>query len=329
MLFRIARNRTGGEITHYDVYEIPVTRGMTVLDVLFKIQDEKDPTLSFRNSCRGAVCGSCAVLVNKMPMLACRTQVLRLRETKTDLTKFPALENTPSEWDPDAEILIEPLPNLSVLKDLVVDMTPFFNALKRMRLWTNPVEGDEPRRQSPDDRKLIDRYANCILCAICYGSCPVNARTTEYLGPAALAKAWRFYQGTRIEDRSRYLEAATISEGAPMCDLIMNCVRVCPKGVAPGGAIRRFKQVQWCSESNPLCRPSQPRSTTIQTKPACEVSHQSDVAIQSPLCEKPLQPAVESTEPDVQVQSCGVENIVNHVMMPKLIQSACHAEYPI
>ncbi|MHA1771768.1 MAG: succinate dehydrogenase/fumarate reductase iron-sulfur subunit [Candidatus Thorarchaeota archaeon] len=242
MLFRVARSRSGEKISHYDLYKVDVKKGMTVLDALFQIQNYMDPSLSFRYSCRGAVCGSCAMLINKVPRLACRTQILELADTEVKLKPFLALTEAPLGWNPETEVLVEPLPNLPILKDLIVDMAPFFDALKQLELWVVPKEGTEPRKQSPEERKLIDRYVNCILCGLCYGSCPVNAEHKEYLGPAALAKSWRFYQDTRIEERERYLQAALAPNGAPLCDLVMNCVRVCPKDVAPGGAIRRIKQ---------------------------------------------------------------------------------------
>ncbi len=80
------------------------------------------------------------------------------------------------------------------------------------------------------------------MCALCFGSCPINADREEYLGPAALAKSWRFYEDSRADNKELYLEAAKAPEGAPLCELIYNCVKVCPKGVAPGGAIRKIKE---------------------------------------------------------------------------------------
>ncbi len=243
MMFRIARSRDGGSITHYDLYKVDAKKGMTVLDALFQIQDRMDPSLSFRYSCRGAVCGSCSMLINKNPRLACRTQVTDVKGSDMKLKPFTKLSEVPKGWNPEVEILIEPLPNMPILKDLVVDMTRFYDALQSMKLWSETIEGDTPRTQSPDERGKIERYVNCILCAICYGSCPVNAEKEEYLGPAALAKAWRFHEDSRISDPSRYVEAANKPEGAPLCDLIMNCVKACPKGVAPGGAIRELKNL--------------------------------------------------------------------------------------
>ena len=241
MKMRIARSREGSKISHYDLYKIELQKGMTILDALFQIQDKMDPSLSFRYSCRGAVCGSCSMLINKEPRLACRTQVSEVQENAMRLKEFPALTTTPPGWNPDEEILIEPLPNMPVEKDLVVDMTKFYRALETMKLWVDAEEGEEARLQSPADRKRIERYVNCILCAICYGSCPVNAVRAEYLGPAALTKAWRFAEDSRVKKPERYIEAATTLNGATLCDLVMNCVKACPKGVAPGGAIRKLK----------------------------------------------------------------------------------------
>ncbi len=243
MMLRIARSRDGGEISHYDLYKIESKKGMTVLDALFQIQDRMDPSLSFRYSCRGAVCGSCAMLINGEPRLACRTQLESVGGGGLNLRSFPALESSPRGWNPDSEILVEPLPNLPILKDLVVDMSTFYNALESMHLWADPVEGGSPGLQTPEERSRIDRLVNCILCAICFGSCPVNAENGDYVGPAALAKAWRFHEDSRTVNPQRYTESATSQNGAPLCDLVMNCVKACPKGVAPGGAIRKIKEL--------------------------------------------------------------------------------------
>ena len=243
MMFRVARSREGGTIAHYDLYKVDLRKGMTVLDVLFQIQDFMDESLAFRYSCRGAVCGSCAMLVNKIPVLACRTQVSSLKDSSLKLKPFAALTDSPQGWNPETEVLVEPLPNLPILKDLVVDMTRFYEALEFLKLWAEPAKGGEPRSQSPAERKKIERYVNCIMCALCFGSCPINAEKEEYVGPAALAKAWRFSEDSRTEESKRYLEAANAPTGSSLCNLIYNCVKVCPKGVAPGGAIRELKEL--------------------------------------------------------------------------------------
>lgn len=135
MMFRIARSRDGGEISHYDLYKVQVHKGMTVLDALFQIQDRMDPSLSFRYSCRGAVCGSCSMLIDKEPRLACRTQVTTIQDGDMKLKPFAPLTDEPVGWNKDTEILIEPLPNFPILKDLVVDMKKFYDALENLRLW--------------------------------------------------------------------------------------------------------------------------------------------------------------------------------------------------
>ena len=241
MMFRIARSRDGSSITHYDLYKVDVKKGMTVLDALFQIQDRMDASLSFRYSCRGAVCGSCSMLINKEPRLACRTQVAVIQSYDMKLNPFPAISEVPTGWNTNSEILIEPLPNMPILKDLVVDMTKFYEALESMNLWSNTEDGDSLRSQSPKERMRIERYVNCILCALCYGSCPVNAEKAEYVGPAAIAKAWRFHEDTRSPEPEWYAKVAKQPEGAPLCDLIFNCVKACPKDVAPGGAIKKLK----------------------------------------------------------------------------------------
>lgn len=243
MIFRIARSRDGGTISHYDLYKVDIKKGMTVLDALFQIHDRMDHSLSFRYSCRGAVCGSCSMLINKEPRLACRTQLREVKKSDMKLKSFPGISEKPVGWNPELEILVEPLPNMPILKDLVVDMTKFYEALESMKLWSDTEEGETPRSQSIDERKKIERYVNCILCALCYGSCPVNAENEEYVGPAALAKAWRFHEDTRTPEPTRYEKVAKQPKGAPLCDLVMNCVKACPKGVAPGGAIRKLKNL--------------------------------------------------------------------------------------
>ncbi len=243
MQFRVARSRDGDKVTHYDKYSVDVRKGMTILDVLFEIQDKLDPSLSFRYSCRGAICGSCAILIDKEPRLACKTQVSSVKRDSMKLKAFPALTEEPEGWNKEKEILIEPLPNLPILKDLVVDMDKFYAALENLLLWATPANGEPPRNQSPEDRKKIERYVGCIMCALCYGSCPVNAKHPDYAGPSALAKGYRFIEDTRTKDRERFIDSVTSPNGAPLCDLIMNCVKACPKGVAPGGAIRKLKEL--------------------------------------------------------------------------------------
>lgn len=238
MKFKI--KRFDGENSKYEIFEVKPNTQMSVLEALFQIQDETDSTLAFRYSCRGAVCGSCAMLINKKQRLACRTQVSEIADEKV-LTISPYGPLAKPEFKAGDEILIEPLPNLSVIKDLVVDMKPFFKHYESVEPWFG-VE-DTTRQEnlmSQKDTKKVDRYASCILCGLCYGACPVSTRDRDYLGPAALAKAWRFYIDPRFPDRQKMLPGVNFTNGVWECERVYRCVEVCPKQVPPTIAITGF-----------------------------------------------------------------------------------------
>ncbi len=230
----------------YDVFEFEPETGMTVLGALFFIQDRFDDSLAFRYSCRGAVCGSCAMLINKVPRLACRTQLSSLlEETDTiNLKPYPAIEEVKEPWNPQEEVLVEPLPHLPILKDLIVDMDKFFKFYRAMQPVFKPA--DEPpekeRFMEPSAVKELEKFTNCVLCAACFGACPVDGKAPDYFGPAALAKLYRFHIDPReSQDDSRLLLANNAS-GWWGCEFHGNCMRVCPKGVPPNLAIARVRQ---------------------------------------------------------------------------------------
>ncbi len=231
----------------YKDYEVPALEGMPVLGALFWIRDRIDPTLSFRSSCRGAVCGTCAMMINRVPRLACRTQVRALLEGDLDIELKPhaGLEEEEVEWDPSREVLVEPLPNLSPVKDLVAHMDPFFEAYMKVRPVFEPeneVEGGRERLMEPSAVKELEMFTNCILCGLCYGSCPVNSVNPEYLGPAALAKLFRFHLDPREKGDGARLELAVNENGWTACEFHTNCRKVCPKGVPPNLAIGKAKR---------------------------------------------------------------------------------------
>jgi succinate dehydrogenase / fumarate reductase iron-sulfur subunit len=203
---------------HFEPYRIKVVSGLTVLMVLLRIRDEIDGTLSFRSSCRSAVCGSCAMVINGKIDLACRTQVAAFGS------------NT---------IILEPLPNFEIIKDLVVDMTPFWNMYEKMRPYLIRTSPDPDREieQSEEERNRIDQFVNCILCACCYGACPVLSRDPEYAGPAALAKLERFVLDSRDERPASALDAVNNEKGVWGCDTILRCIDACPKDVRPTDSI--------------------------------------------------------------------------------------------
>ena len=132
MKLKVYRYNEGMASPHYDTFKLELTPGLTVLGALFQFQEKFDDSLAFHYSCRGAVCGTCAMLINKVPRLACRTQVASLLkgELQMNLVPYPAIEETTVPWNPEEEILVEPLPHLPVIKDLIVDMTKFFKYYK-------------------------------------------------------------------------------------------------------------------------------------------------------------------------------------------------------
>ena len=241
--FLIYRNSGNGNI-HSDRFEVPISKGMSILEVLFYIQDYFDSSLAFRYACRGAICGSCGMTIDKVPLLACRTQVLIIKSTKkpVNLPEFKFGDH--KDWDPETEILIEPLPNMVVLKDLVVDMDPFWKFYRKVepyftRSWND--KGPESS-QSPSQMKTIEKLVYCILCGLCW-ACPVNRENPNYLGPAQLAKADRFIRDSRItDDRQESILSQVLEDDAvPACKKFFVCNRVCPKGVLPGTAIKDIR----------------------------------------------------------------------------------------
>ena len=242
MRFKVWRSGKGGKEARYESYDVQTTPGMSVLEALFAIQDEYDDSLAFRYACRGAVCGSCAMTINREPRLACRTQVSESPQMKSlSLRRFPGLAGSET-WNRDEEILIEPLPNLPIERDLIVDMSRFYDAYKKTRPWLNAEEGQKGfSKASPQDVAKVEKFANCILCAACFGACPVCERDSSYLGPAALAWSYRFYDDVRETSPAEKIARAAERDGVPGCEFIYNCVKVCPKDVAPAMAIRKLK----------------------------------------------------------------------------------------
>lgn len=242
MMFKVWRSEKGGKDGKYMTYEVQPGPGMSVLDALFAIQEKYDDSVAFRYSCRGAVCGSCAMTVNREPRLACRTQVLELAKKKpVGLRPFEGLEKE-TDWDRSSEILIEPLPNMPILKDLIVDMTRFYEHYRKVKPWMERLEDARSySHMTPLEVVKVEKYANCILCACCFGACPVCEKNTQYHGPAALSWSLRFVDDSRVKDKKERLLLVGQHDGAPGCEFIYNCVRVCPKNVAPAGAIRILK----------------------------------------------------------------------------------------
>jgi succinate dehydrogenase/fumarate reductase iron-sulfur protein len=208
---------------HFSSYALKLEESQSVLGALMEIQDRLDPSLSFRYSCRGAVCGSCGMAVNGSLVLACRTLL------------FSLLPGT---------ITVEPLPNLEIQRDLVVDMEPFWKAYQSIQPWLH-TQGALPEQEytvSERERSRIDQFVNCILCACCYGACPVIGRDPDYLGPAALAKLYRFVGDVRDRRENALLEKVDNPQGVWGCDTVFRCIDACPKEVRPTDGISALRR---------------------------------------------------------------------------------------
>jgi succinate dehydrogenase (ubiquinone) iron-sulfur subunit len=201
--------------------------GPMVLDALVKIKNEQDPTLTFRRSCREGICGSCAMNIGGVNTLAC---LCYIDKTATKVTK------------------ISPLPHMYVIKDLVPDMSNFYEQYKSIEPWLHADKNPKPSSstefiQSVEDRKKLDGMYECILCACCSTACPSywwNA--DEYLGPAVLMQAYRWISDSRDQNSSERLHQLNDSMALFRCHTIMNCSKVCPKHLNPGKAIAEIKK---------------------------------------------------------------------------------------
>jgi succinate dehydrogenase / fumarate reductase iron-sulfur subunit len=240
MNLKVFRYHAGMDKPRYDTFRMEPVPGMTVLTALFAAQEQFDESLAFRYSCRGAVCGSCAMLINNVPRLACRTQVQALLDGKLTVPLSPSpAYGAKVPWNPAEEILVEPLPHLPVIRDLVVDMSPFFTAYRTLYPVFRPADAlpEKEYPMDPAEVKNLEPYINCILCAACFGACPVNAKNPRYAGPAALAQLYRFFIDPREKSGPSRLDRGDNPDGWWACEFHTNCRRVCPRGVPPDRAI--------------------------------------------------------------------------------------------
>lgn len=216
----------GTETGRYQEYEVPRLESQTVLDVVTYIQRRLDPTLSYRFACRVGMCGSCAMTVNGKARWTCRTHVSKVAENEC--------------------MEIAPLRNLAVVKDLVTDMRPFFDkwAQAQGRFQGRQTREDDFARVRPDSekRKLADAGIECIGCGVCYSSCDVVSWNPDYLGPAALNRAWTLVNDVRdIANRSR-LVAVAGDAGCHACHTHMSCTERCPTQLSPTAGIAGLKR---------------------------------------------------------------------------------------
>ena len=221
---RVWRGQEQGE---YQTYEVPRRPSQTVLDIVTYIQREIDPSLSYRFACRVGVCGSCAMVVNGQARWTCRTHVDKVVE--------------------DEQLEIAPLRNLPVVKDLVTDMAPFFDkwAKAKGQFQGSTTRHDEFARVEPESkqRQAVDVAIECIGCGVCYSSCDVVSWRPDYLGPAALNRAWTLMNDVRDTAKQERLEAVVNDAGCLACHTHTSCTELCPKQLAPTASIAGLKRM--------------------------------------------------------------------------------------
>ena len=221
---RIWRGRQEGR---FETYQVPRRESQTVLDVVTYVQRFVEPSLSYRFSCRVGMCGSCAMTVNGVARWTCRTHVGKV-------AKGNALE-------------IAPLSNLPVIKDLATDMGEFFDKWARAK---GQFKGDRTRHQdfarvdpAGDSRQAADAGIECIGCGVCHASCDVVAWRPDYLGPAALNRAWTLVNDERDVQQRERLRAVAGDAGCHACHTLGSCTERCPKGIAPTAGIAGLKRL--------------------------------------------------------------------------------------
>jgi fumarate reductase iron-sulfur subunit len=212
------------EAPHAQEYTIPYSDDMVVLDALNQIKNHVDGTLSYRWSCRMGICGSCGMSVNGTPKLTC-SAFLR------DYYPGP--------------VVVEPLENFPILRDLVIDMGDFMEKLVEIKPWIirqleTPIAAGE-HRQTPAEVENYRQFSQCINCMLCYSACPVYALDNRFLGPAAIALARRYNLDSRDQGAGERLAYIAGSEGIWECTYVGECSVVCPKGVDPAKAIQQTK----------------------------------------------------------------------------------------
>ncbi|MFQ6017011.1 MAG: succinate dehydrogenase/fumarate reductase iron-sulfur subunit, partial [Kiloniellaceae bacterium] len=216
----------GGADGRFQAYRVPCRDNQTVLDVVTWVQRTLEPALAYRFSCRVGMCGSCAMTVNGKPRWTCRTQASKAANA--------------------GRLRIGPLGNLPVIKDLVTDMTVFSEKWQqaRGRFVPTGTRQDDPAAVPPEspDRRAADAGIECIGCGVCYAACDVVKWRPDYLGPAALNRAWTLLNDRRDGDRAGLIRAVAGDAGCHNCHSHQSCAEYCPKQLNPTAAIAGLKR---------------------------------------------------------------------------------------
>jgi succinate dehydrogenase / fumarate reductase iron-sulfur subunit len=207
---------------HYENYTVEAEPTDRVLDALNQIKWHQDGTLTYRRSCAHGVCGSDAMRINGRNRLGCKVLIK----------------------DIGSKMTIEPMLGFEVIKDLVVDMEPFFDSYKQVMpfLINDEAAPASERLQSPEQRAIFDDTTKCILCGACTSSCPITWSNEDWIGPAAIVNAHRFIYDSRDEGTEARLEVMNEKSGVWRCRTVFNCTDACPRGIQVTNAISQVKR---------------------------------------------------------------------------------------
>ena len=237
-----------GDGPYWETFDVSLDPTLSVLDGLLQAKDRDDGSLSVRCSCRAAICGSCGVKINGQSALACKTQIGEASEFANrrngDRDKAGSSASRPGPAEP---ITVEPMGNMPVIKDLVTDMeSTHWTKIRRVTPWLLP-EGDPPEREyivPPESMIDVTQSMACIQCGACVSSCLSMEADPDFIGPAALAKAYRFVGDPRdAETEERLHDLANDPHGIYDCTHCFSCIDACPKGVAPMDQIMRLRRI--------------------------------------------------------------------------------------
>jgi succinate dehydrogenase / fumarate reductase iron-sulfur subunit len=228
LTFRIQRYEPDRDrAPHIQEFVVPFNKGMTVLDALLYIKENLDSTLAFRTSCRMGICGSCGMMINGFPRLACHTPIGELGRERLE---------------------IRPLPNFAIIKDLVTDLVPLFqkhSSIKPYIMRPDSEEVEAPTAEFLQSREELEGYLQftyCTKCGICLAACPTVATDGRFLGPQSLTQAYRYCTDSRDGKTEERIQEVDNPHGVWLCHLAGACSQACPKGVDPALSIQLLKR---------------------------------------------------------------------------------------
>jgi succinate dehydrogenase / fumarate reductase iron-sulfur subunit len=220
----------------FEDYNLELDPSDSVLDGLIKVRETLDDSLTLRCSCRGAICGSCGMRINGHAALACKTKVISVAPL-------------------GGTIEVEPMNNMPVIKDLVTDMSPFWEKIRQVQPWLRTKEPAPVAEfvAPPEAMRHLEGVMSCIMCGVCVSDCTVLEVDKTFLGPAALAKAYRFVADPRDIATSTRLETLNQPSGMWDCTRCMECIQVCPKGVGPMDRIMALRSMTMAEKMPDTC----------------------------------------------------------------------------